>query len=141
MTRVRFQLEYMGQHMQFYTRQNYIMRVLTTGPSSVLNIWPKWAAGPPGSARVGGHRGLPGLGSGATSAPGAFAWLLSILTLPPRAALRGGACRPSRRLRAAATPQALGASGGFRAPLSTALSLLVALKGLNIVFRKRRGRV
>ena len=112
MTRVRFQLEYMGQHMQFYTRQNYIMRVLTTGPSSVLNIWPKWAAGPPGSARVDGHRGLPGLGSAATSTPGAFAWLLSILTLPPRAALRGGARRPSGRLRAAATQQALGALGG-----------------------------
>lgn len=68
----------MGQHMQFYTRQNYVLRALTTAPSSVLNIWPKWAAGPPGCAWVGGHRALPGLGSAATSAPGAFAWLLWI---------------------------------------------------------------
>ena len=90
MTRVRFQLEHTGQHMQLYTRQNYIMWVLTTRPSSVLNIWPERAAWPPGSspgrwAPLGVESGLPQT----PPQPGAFTWILSILNLLPAGWPRG----------------------------------------------------
>lgn len=39
--------------MQFYTRQNYIMWVLTTRSSSVLNIWPGCATRPLRSSFLG----------------------------------------------------------------------------------------
>lgn len=87
----------------------------------------RWA---PGSARAGlqGHLRAR-----------AFAWLLLILTLPPR----GGAAEEPRLQEASGRshPRGLWVRRVASAlPCPTALSLLVALKGLNIVFRETAWR-